>query len=75
MQSIPRAKVTNCENVMISMLSKANQEGQKDKAYSVSIRLNALAIIIVQKQLSPAAISELLMKEAAKYEAQAIGGF
>ncbi|MDR6348504.1 DUF2732 family protein [Pantoea sp. SORGH_AS_0659] len=73
MQSIPRAKVTNCENVMISMLSQANQEGQQDKAYSVSIRLNALAIIIVKNQLSPAATSELLMKEAAKYEAQAVG--
>lgn len=74
MQSIPRAKVTNCENVMISMLSKANQEGQKDKAYSVSIRLNALAIHIVNNQLGPAATSELLMKEAEKYEAQAKGG-
>ncbi|MFJ5161996.1 DUF2732 family protein [Pantoea sp. NPDC088449] len=74
MQSIPRSKVTNCENVMISMLSQANQEGQQDKAYSVSIRLNALAIIIVKNQLSPAATYELLMKEAAKYEAQAVGG-
>ncbi|MDU6431717.1 MAG: DUF2732 family protein [Pantoea sp.] len=74
MHSIPRAKVTNCESVMSSMLTKANQEGQQDKAYSVSIRLNALAIIIVKNQLTPAATSELLMKEAAKYEAQALGG-
>lgn len=74
MQSIPRAKVTNCENVMISMLSQANQEGQQDKAYSVSIRLNALAIHIVNNQLGPAAASQLLMKEAEKYEAQARGG-
>lgn len=74
MQSIPRAKVTNCENVMISMLSQANQEGQQDKAYSVSIRLNALAIHIVNNQLGPAAASQLLMKEAEKYETQARGG-
>ncbi len=74
MQSIPRAKVTSCENVMTSMLTKAIQEGQQDKAYSVSIRLNALAIHILKNQLSPSATSELLMKEAAKYEAQAIGG-
>lgn len=74
MQSIPRGKVTKCENVMISMLSKANKEGQQDKAYSVSIRLNALAIHIVNNQLSPAATYELLKKEAAKYEVQAQGG-
>ena len=74
MQSIPWSTLTSCENVLISMLTKAIQEGQQDKAYSVSIRLNALAIHILKNQLSPAATYELLMKEAAKYEAQAIGG-
>lgn len=70
MQNIVRSQVTNCEPVMVALLTKANQEGQKEKAFSVSIRMAALSIHIIKNQLSPEAAGELLMKEALKYEQQ-----
>ncbi|UDQ80171.1 DUF2732 domain-containing protein [Erwinia rhapontici] len=61
----------NAEAAMAALFTKANTEGQKAKALSVSIRLNALAIHIAKKELPTSDVVALLMKEALRFEGEA----
>lgn len=54
------------------LFKAANMEGQRDKALAISVRLEALAIYVSEKQLPPAEVARLLLTEARKYEAQSM---
>ncbi|MBD8169547.1 DUF2732 family protein [Erwinia persicina] len=66
-----RLTEANTEAAMAALLLKANGEGQKAKALSASIRLNALAIHIAKKELPTSEVVALLMKEALRFEGEA----
>lgn len=50
------------------LLTKARTEERKDKALAVSIRLEALAIIITRKEMNHKDVAELLRQEAQRFE-------
>lgn len=50
------------------MLTAAKNEERKDRALAVSIRLEALAVHISNKDLSAKEAAELLRREATRYE-------
>lgn len=54
-----------------ALLSKAKTEQRSDDALSVSIRLAALAIHARKNEMSAVEITELLDKEAERFENQA----
>lgn len=50
------------------LLAEARTEERKDKALAVSIRLEALAIIVTRKELNHKETAELLRQEALRFE-------
>lgn len=50
------------------LLIEARSEERKDKALAVSIRLEALAIVITRKEMSHKEVAELLRQEAQRFE-------
>lgn len=50
------------------LLTEARSEERKDKALAVSIRLEALAIVITCKEMSHKEVAELLLQEAQRFE-------
>lgn len=50
------------------LLTQARTEERKDKALAVSIRLEALAIVITRKEMSHKEVAELLRQEAQRFE-------
>lgn len=50
------------------LLTEARSEERKDKALAVSIRLEALAIVITRKEMSHKEVAELLRQEAQRFE-------
>lgn len=51
-----------------ALLKTAHNEERKDKALSVSIRLEALAVHITRKEMSGIEAAELLRQEALRFE-------
>lgn len=50
------------------LLTEARTEERKDKALAVSIRLEALAIVVTRKEMSHKDVAELLRQEALRFE-------
>ncbi|WP_455863772.1 DUF2732 family protein [Pantoea agglomerans] len=50
------------------LLTKARSEERKDKALALSIRLEALAIVITRKEMNHKDVAELLRQEALRFE-------
>lgn len=50
------------------LLTQARTEERKDKSLAVSIRLEALAIVITRKEMSHKEVAELLRQEAQRFE-------
>lgn len=50
------------------LLTEARSEERKDKALAVSIRLEALAIVITRKEMNHKDVAELLRQEALRFE-------
>jgi hypothetical protein len=55
------------------LLTEARIDERKDRALAVSIRMEALAIHILQKDMNGVEAAELLRREAARCEAESRG--
>lgn len=55
------------------LLTEARMDERKDRALAVSIRMEALAIHILQKGMSGTEAAELLRREAERCEAESRG--
>ncbi|ENZ5474760.1 DUF2732 domain-containing protein [Enterobacter hormaechei] len=67
-----RITETRCFNTdsdaLAVLLTDAKKEERKDRALAVSIRLEALAILITKEEMSGTEAAELLRREATRYE-------
>lgn len=50
------------------LLTDAKKEERKDRAFAVSIHLEALAIHIIREEMNGTEAAELLRREATRYE-------
>lgn len=65
-----KTEVTPSPNDLLlnQLLTQARSEERKDKALAVSIRLEALAIVITRKEMRHKEVAELLRQEAQRFE-------
>jgi len=68
MQNIEKRNFEIDQNALVTLLNKAKVEERKDRAIDASIRMEALAIHILNEGMSGVEAAELLRREAARYE-------
>lgn len=56
-----------------TLLTQTRMDERKDRALAVSIRMEALAIHILQKEMNGVEAAELLRREASRFEAESRG--
>jgi hypothetical protein len=67
MQNIEKRNFETDQNALVSLLNKAKSECRKDIALATSIRMEALAVHILNKEMTPVEAAELLRGEAVRY--------
>ena len=68
MQNIEKRNFEINQIALVSLLNKAKVEERKDRAMDTSIRMESLAIHILNEGMSGVEAAELLRREAARYE-------
>lgn len=68
MRNIEKRNFEINQTALVSMLNKAKVEERKDRAIDASIRMESLAVHILNEGMSGIEAAELLRREAARYE-------
>lgn len=68
MRNIEKRNFEINQAALVSMLKKAKVEERKDRAMDASIRMESLAVHILNEGMSGTEAAELLRREAARYE-------
>ncbi|OAT32099.1 phage protein [Buttiauxella brennerae ATCC 51605] len=67
MQNIEKRNFETDQSALVSLLNKAKSEYRKDIALATSIRMEALAVHILNKEMTAVEAAELLRGEAVRY--------
>lgn len=67
MQNIEKCNFEIDQTALVSALNKAKREYRKDIAMASSIRMEALAVHILNKEMTAVEAAELLRGEAVRY--------
>ncbi|GAB7260000.1 DUF2732 family protein [Dickeya ananatis] len=68
MRNIEKRQMTVDNSGMLPLLTQARLDERADQLFSMSVRLEALAIHAQQHEMTAAEIIELMRKEAARFE-------
>lgn len=68
MRNTENRQIEADNNALVSLLNNAKKEERKDRAFAVSIRMESLAIHILNEGMTGVEAAELLRREAIRFE-------